>query len=184
MIHKRLALVPISFISSILIVSVLLSDRHLSYANDGAAEITPHGLQFRQEKNIVIEKEELYLSHRRIEVSYVLRNTSAKDITTEIAFPIPEYTYVSERGLLPDFNDFAVEVNGKKISYRKELRAFVDGSEVTDVLKAKELSLRKYIKCRIDPVVVSSARSEGEDRDCFAALSEGDRKRLDRKSVV
>lgn len=117
----------------------------LSYANDTAAEIAVGGIQFKEEKNISIEREELFISQKRVEVNYLFRNHSKTDIVTEIAFPIPQYEYKIDSGI-PDFDDFMVEVNGRKVEYRKEIRAFAGGKDHTKLLQGMNVSISDFGK--------------------------------------
>jgi hypothetical protein len=55
-----------------------------------------NGIVVRDENNIQIEREDLYISSNKIEVSYIFKNLSQEDITTEVAFPIPPYGYQPE----------------------------------------------------------------------------------------
>lgn len=123
-----------------------------SSANDTVAEITPKGLQFKIEENISIEREDLYISLKKIEVSYIFKNHSNKDITIEVAFPIPPYwgaevANISFSHYPLNFSDFIVEVDGKKIDYKKEVRAFVNGKnniDVTDILQGLNISIEDF----------------------------------------
>jgi hypothetical protein len=131
---------------------IFISFASLLFANDSIVEITPKGLQFKKEENISIEKEELYISLKKVEVSYVFRNHSDKDITVEVAFPVPPYwgadvANISFSHYPLNFSDFIVEVNGKKIDYKKEVRAFADGKDkvdITDILRGLNISIEDF----------------------------------------
>ena len=136
-----------------------------SYANDSAAEFAAGGIQFKEEKAISIEKEELFISRKKIEVNYLFRNHSKKDITTVIAFPVPEYQ-CGLSGRQPFFDDFVVEVNGRKIQYDKEIRAFVGGKEYTKLLEEMNVSIGDF------------GSGPMEKPDFFSKLSEKDKATL------
>jgi hypothetical protein len=132
-----------SIAAFVLSLLILLPFEKISTANDSAAEIAASGIQFKEEKNISIEKEELYISWKKIEVSYVFRNHSDKDITVEIAFPVPQYTSDDAQRGIP-FDDFIVEVNGQKLKYNTEIRALIDGKDYSKVLKQMGISIRDF----------------------------------------
>lgn len=145
-----------------------------SFANDTLAEITPQGLQLKTEENISIEKEYLYISLKRIEVSYVFKNHSDKDITSEVAFPVPPYWALSVKNdnyshYPVNFGDFIVEVDGKQIDYKKEVRAVVNGKDNTDILKSLDISIENF--GRFD---FSKPHAEND----ISKLSKSDKKRL------
>jgi hypothetical protein len=131
-------------ISIILLLLLFIAGyARLASANDSAAEISASGIQFKEEKNISIEKEELYISWQNIEVSYVFRNHSDKDITVDIAFPVPEYTSDDAQRGMP-FDNFVVEVNGQKLKYNTEIRALIDKKDYSNVLKQMGISIRDF----------------------------------------
>ncbi|UXM96306.1 DUF4424 domain-containing protein [Bartonella sp. HY329] len=104
-------------------------------------------------KNEYIEmvSEELYISADKIEVYYVFKNTSDKDIKTTFFFPLPPLIIVDSRILnaqrdLAEGNiDFHVWINGKEAStkYHKEVargaererlrREYVDGYDKNSI---------------------------------------------------
>jgi hypothetical protein len=130
----------------IIFFTVLLSS-YIAGANDSAAGIAATGIYFKEEKNISIEREDLFISEKRIEVTYLFRNHSKKDITTEIAFPIPDYKYdLSDSTFRPMYDDFTVEINGKQIEYREEIKAFVNKTEYTKLLNDMGISIKDFGK--------------------------------------
>ncbi|MBI4825928.1 MAG: DUF4424 family protein [Nitrospirae bacterium] len=128
----------LSLVITLLLLLNIFHPTNSSFANDTVAEITPNGLQFKTEENISIEREDLYISLNKIEVSYIFKNHSDKDITVEVAFPIPPY-WGLEVANIPyshyplNFSDFIAEADGKKIDYKKEVRAFSNGNNKVDV---------------------------------------------------
>ena len=127
-------------------LQLLVSSVSLSSANDTIVEITPQGLQFKTEDNISIEKESLYISLKKIEVSYTFKNHSSKDITAEVAFPVPPYQIhgfiMGNHSHKPiNFSDFKVEVNNTRKSYKKEIRALVNGRDYAPLLQGLNISI-------------------------------------------
>ena len=114
-------------------------------ANDSAVEVTPVGLQFKEVRDIVIEREDLHISKQQIDVTYTFRNTGTKDLTTDVAFPVPPYEFtVDPPGGIPSFDDFTVEANQVPVLYRKDVRALARGKDVTDLLTAKKVSIADF----------------------------------------
>jgi hypothetical protein len=59
-------------------------------ANDSSASLDTGGIVFKYNSAITIQDEELFLSQDAVRVRYKFLNTSAADITTLVAFPLPE----------------------------------------------------------------------------------------------
>ncbi len=118
-------------------------------ANDTIAEITPQGLQFRVEAGIAMAEEELYISRTRGEVSYRFRNLTDRDIRAEVAFPVPPFHF-QEMMEVPhsrsplNFDDFHVEVDGRRVEYRKEVRALVEGQDHSEILRSLGVSIEDF----------------------------------------
>ncbi|GFE57624.1 DUF4424 family protein [Geobacter sp. AOG1] len=135
---------PTILAGTLLFISVLLF-APLANANDSAVEVTPTGLQFKEVRDIVIEREDLRIGKQRVDVTYVFRNTGTQDLTTEVAFPIPPYEFrIAPPGGIPSFDDFTVEVNGTPVLYRKDIRAQARGKDVTDLLTARKISIKDF----------------------------------------
>jgi hypothetical protein len=95
-------------------------------ADDGAASIAAGGLVPRREVRIVMEKEVLSISEKRVVVDYDFRNGSAEDVITEVAFPVPPYKDDIEAPTvsLQSFSDFRLFVNdGKPAAFNIEAKA-------------------------------------------------------------
>lgn len=109
------------------------------HANDTAAVLGAGGLELTTSKDIVMASEDLYLSPSQIRVRYAFRNESNRDITTTVAFPLPEVeqSYNAEIVFLPvedreNFVDFSVAVDGQLIKPKLEQKAVADdGADVT-----------------------------------------------------
>lgn len=110
------------------------------------AGISANGITIKDEKNIQIEKEELYISVDKIEVSYVFRNDTDKDIVTQVAFPIPQHFYDPTGHVkhYPVLSDFKVEVNGKEQRYSERTRALSGENDYTSLLTSLKISIRDF----------------------------------------
>lgn len=137
---------PFTIIVVLLCVASFINS---SFANDTVVEITPKGLQLKIEENISIEREDLYISLEKIEAFYIFKNHSDKDVTVEVAFPVPPYRALSVKNqnyshYPVDFSDFIVEVDGKKTDYKKDVKALVDGKDYTDILNNLNVSIENF----------------------------------------
>jgi hypothetical protein len=109
--------------------------------NDAVASIAAGGIQLRSEPYISMEKERLTIGLKKVEVEYEFLNESEKDITTEVAFPIPRYQCDgSVQDEDPHFRDFHVWVEGAALQYQTSLRAIVNGEDKTKFLTDAKIS--------------------------------------------
>jgi len=60
-----------------------------SYANDSAGTTAAGGITFTKTPVISMVREELLINPKQVRVSYIFKNNSDKDITTQVFFPIP-----------------------------------------------------------------------------------------------
>lgn len=149
--EKLQPIVCVGVISAMVCFQLFSALVNPSIANDTIVEITPQGLQFKTEKNISIEREDLYISLKKVEVSYIFKNHSDKDITAEMAFPVPPYKIfdfkiVNHSHKPINFRDFIVEVNNRQITYKKEIRALVNGKDHTTLLRSLNISIEDFGK--------------------------------------
>ncbi len=132
---------------------VLLISHHIM-ANEMPLEGFPaNGIVVRDERNIQIEREDLYIKSNKIEVSYIFRNISDNDISSLVAFPIPLHEY-GLRGDIPwdieypVHSDFKIEVNGASQKYEEITRALIDGKDYTDTLNRLNISIKDFNQSR------------------------------------
>jgi hypothetical protein len=110
--------------------------------NDGAASSAVGGIQLRREANVSMERERLAISGDKVTVEYEFLNKTDKDITTEVAFPIPPYSYaIFSDASDPYFDDFRLWVEGKELKYDVDARAKVEGEDYTDLLKGMGMDI-------------------------------------------
>lgn len=111
----------------------------LAAGNDGAASTAAGGIQLVREPRIAMRTEKLTIAREKITVEYDFSNDTDNDITTEVAFPIPPYTFAFDDPGAPagfrGFNDFEAWVNNAPIKCEKQVTAWVNEKDVTDELK-------------------------------------------------
>jgi len=111
-------------------------------ANDSSAELATGGLVLEKSDNIAMRSEDLFISAKEIRVSARFYNSSAKDITTLVAFPMPDISGGNPDELISVPTEdpenplnFATTVDGKPVAVRLEQKAFAGGLDRTEVLR-------------------------------------------------
>ena len=112
------------------------------FANDSSAELATGGLELTKSNDIEMQSEDLFISMKEIRVQYHFYNHSNRDVTTQIAFPMPDIPYGVD-----DFNfaiptddpqnilGFTTTVNDHPVVARVEQKALLGGTDRTDVLR-------------------------------------------------
>jgi hypothetical protein len=103
----------------IIIALSLLSSKY-AFANNGFGGLTATGLKFSRTDAVEIVEENLLINLDRIEVSYIFRNTTSKEVTGEMIFPLPplslgklgDYTPLLSRVGRDNLVDFTAKVDG------------------------------------------------------------------------
>jgi hypothetical protein len=115
-------------------------------ADDAAASIAAGGLVPRRETRIVMAKEVLRISPDKVVVDYEFRNDTDQDVTTEVAFPIPPYSYGPDSTAIESasFSGFKLLIDGKPVSYQIEAKAALNGRDVTAILAADKIDIPSY----------------------------------------
>ena len=128
-----------------LVAACLVFSIYSAYANDSAVETSAGGLRLSKVHSVLMEKERLFISRELVRVEYVFRNTTAKPVISEIAFPIPTFSYAfDDPGGRRDFSDFKAWINGKSIKVDKEVRAYVKGRDVTADLRRAMITIEAF----------------------------------------
>ncbi len=110
-------------------------------ANDSSSALALGGIELRENRDISMDSEELFISQGRITVKYRFTNTSAQDITTLIAFPLPDMPrangeHFGDSGP-PDWKalDFKTTINGVAVDLGFDQTAKVGDRIINDRLK-------------------------------------------------
>ena len=124
-----------------------------------------------------MEKERLTISEAKVTVEYEFLNQTDKNITTEVAFPIPPYDDAfTDAGGRRDFGDFRLWVEGKELKYNTEVRAKLRDKDYTDLLKSLGIDIASFGHFDTD--------QGGEPTGQITKLSKGSRDRLLRLGLI
>jgi hypothetical protein len=117
-------------------------------ANDSTAELTTGGLVLARTADIEMRAEDLAVSERQIVVRYRFFNRSAGDVTTTVAFPMPDIAWEGPDTNIavpvpvsPNFLDFHTLVDGREVAAQNEQKAVADGVDVSARLQKLGISL-------------------------------------------
>lgn len=155
-------------------------------ANDSAASIAAGGIQLRSERRIALRMERLTIREVKaakwsaqfaVSVDYEFVNESAEEITTEVAFPVPEYGYEYERPFL--LRDFRAWVDGVAIPVKKQVRALVNGQDRSALLLALGIDIEHHGNYSPD-----TAEGDYGGPNQFRDISERDLARLVAEGLV
>ncbi len=126
-------------------------------ANDSSAELATGGLVLTKNASIQMTSEDLYISDKQVRVHYVFHNTSDKDVTITVAFPMPDVTTegVDDDITIPTENPtnllgFSTTVNGQPVHAQVEQKAIKDGVDRTAFLTSLHIPLAPHLKSTND----------------------------------
>jgi len=113
-----------------------------AFANDGIGEVKAGGIVLGKTTSIAMKKEVLNVGWKNISVDYDFLNESSTDQTPTILFPLPEYSANMgyEDSYYGEPENFAIQVDGKKVSYQTIVQALYQNHDVTKELKTIGLS--------------------------------------------
>ncbi len=123
-------------------LATLLAPAAPAAANDSAASLGAGGLVLERSADIAMAVEVLEIRREAVRVRYHFVNRGPTEVTTLVAFPLPEVNpdYLDDanfntRADPANFVGFTVTVDGRRVTPRAELRAFVGAREVTALLR-------------------------------------------------
>ncbi len=109
-----------------------------AYANDTLVVLGAGGLELTKSEHIAMVSEDLYLAPSAVRVRYAFRNESDRDITTLVAFPLPDVDQGPGTNVdLPmrgqqNFVHFHVTVDGQPVQAKLEQKAIAEnGADIT-----------------------------------------------------
>jgi len=142
-------------------------------ANDSTAHLAAGGLVLSRNDAIEMRSEDLFVSMDEVRVRYQFYNRTDKDVTTLVAFPLPDITAPSDENNFsvpaPDadtnFLDFRTTVDGRPVSMQVEQRAFALGVDRTDLLKRLGLPIAPHTAALPKLIVGLPAAAQQELRE-------------------
>jgi hypothetical protein len=131
--------------AALLVFAAMVSAAALVHANDGAAERAAGGLVFRQNDDIDMVSEDLFISVTEVRVRYVFRNRTPRDTRITVAFPLPDYDLTEpQEGDVVWPSDFETSVEGRPVRTEVERRAVLRGVDRTDLLRSLGIPIAYY----------------------------------------
>lgn len=111
-------------------------------ANDSVGHLAAGGLVFGRTDAIEMRTEDLHISTSEVRVRYTFHNRTDQDVTTIVAFPLPDAQAPSEENNVvvpaPDdpanFMGFQTKVDGKVVDMEVEQKAIAIGIDRTSAL--------------------------------------------------
>lgn len=116
-------------------------------ANDSVASMGAGGLVLQRTDGIVMRSEDLFISADEIRVRYAFFNRTDGDISTIVAFPLPDIAGGSEGDMAlsdPSGLRFTTTVAGAPVATEVEQKAMKDGVDHTALLREFALPLSPY----------------------------------------
>lgn len=112
-------------------------------ANDSVASMGAGGLVLHRTDGIEMRSEDLYVSAAEIRVRYRFYNRTDRDISTIVAFPMPDLQGGDHAVALEDplRMPFATTVNGRRVATNVEQKAMLNGVDHTGLVRGLGLPL-------------------------------------------
>jgi hypothetical protein len=129
------ALVPLGLAASLALAAA-------ASANDSTATTGAGGLVLRQNADIDMVSEDLFVSVEQIRVHYVFRNRSPRDVTVTVAFPMPDRDLAAMRESDVGYpSDFHTSVGGRPVAAALERHAVLGGRDHSALLQGLHIPL-------------------------------------------
>ena len=116
-------------------------------ANDSVASMGAGGLVLQRTDGIVMRSEDLFVSAAEIRVRYAFFNRTGQDISTIVAFPLPDIVGGGEGDVAlsdPAHLEFSTLVDGRQVATEVEQKAVKDGVDHTGLLRRLGVPLSPY----------------------------------------
>ena len=123
-------------------------------ANDSTAELAAGGLVLTTTDAIEMKSEDLFISQGEVWVKYRFLNSSGKDVTTRVAFPMPDIggdSFPYQDSSIPNRTDpanllgFKTTVDGKPVRMAVEQKVFAKGVDRTAWLTKRGMPLGPHL---------------------------------------
>ncbi len=126
-------------------------------ANDSSAELKQGGLVLVRNPGVEMRAEDLYISPSAVRVRYRFMNTTGRDQTVLVAFPMPDITIEGIDDLISiptqdpeNILGFHTRVNGKPVAARVEQKVLSKGVDRTALLKSLGVPLAPHLQATAD----------------------------------
>lgn len=127
-----------------------------AFANDSTAELGAGGLVYVTTDAVRMNSEDLFLSMDAVRVRYEFENVSDKDVTTLVAFPMPDIKGdIDFLEAIPvddpvNFLDFSTTVDGVPVKAEVQQRVSALGVDQTELLKSLGIPLAPQLPAARD----------------------------------
>lgn len=135
-----------------LAASLALSPASLR-ANDSSAELKSGGLVLKKDPAVEMRSEDLFISARQVRVRYRFANTSPRDVSILVAFPMPDITIAGEDDMISvptedpvNLLGFRTTVDGHPVAAQVEQKVIARGVDRTAYLKALGVPLAPHLQ--------------------------------------
>jgi hypothetical protein len=122
-------------------------------ANDSTAELANGGLVFTRSPDVEMRSEDLFISADEIRVGYVFFNGSGRDVTSLVAFPMPDIRIESDSDNIAvptedpeNILAFSTVADGRPVAARAEQKAYAGGAERTALLRRLGVPLAPHLR--------------------------------------
>jgi Domain of unknown function (DUF4424) len=120
----------------------LLAAAGAALANDSTAQTAAGGLVLRQNADIDMVSEDLFVSIEQIRVHYVFRNRSPRDVRVTVAFPMPDRDLSLMRESDVGYpSQFHTMVAGRPVTAALERHVVLNGRDHTALLQSLRVPL-------------------------------------------
>ena len=147
----------------------LLASVSAATANDSIGNLSAGGIVLGRSDSIEMRSEDLFVSTKEVRVRYRFFNTSDQDISTLVAFPMPDVEAPNDadnRAIPVDdpvnFMAFKTQVEGKPVEIKVEQRATALGIDRTDLLKSLGVPLAPFLEAAAKAVEALPADKQAE----------------------
>lgn len=115
-------------------------------ASSSAASIAAGGLAPVRNAGLVVDKQIVRISDRKIVVDYDVRNDSSADITTELEFAAPPYKdeWDTMNPAKQAFHSLHVWADDKPVELQAEARAELHGEDITKTLEKAHVDIASF----------------------------------------
>jgi hypothetical protein len=121
-------------------------------ANDSSAELRQGGLVLMKNPGVEMRSEDLFISPRAVRVRYRFANTSGRDQSVLVAFPMPDITTTGPDDNLAipgrdpaNFLAFTTRVEGRPVAAQVEQKAIKRGVDRTAYLRRLGIPLAPHL---------------------------------------